>query len=152
MKRSSKLLWWFLVALPIGVCGVVLLRGEIERHKVLLERYNRSGCLYHLELVRSAISNHVARCGIYPKTLHDLYPAYVEGPHRLKCPSDRSPRLYDTDYSSYLYSPPTNAIATNGVLVQERRGIHRVFGDLKPSYGILYTDGRIEMKDYEPDK
>ena len=142
-----------LVGIPIVCCiGAVAL---LIRHiSVTEERNRRVACLGNLETLRTAFSNHVVRSGTYPKALDALSPYDLDTKQRLKCLSDRSPSLYDESYSSYLYTPPTNADvpATNGILVQERRGIHRGMGDLKPSCGILYIDGRVEMNDCKPNK
>jgi len=109
---------------------------------VSLEKGRLAFCLSNLKEVNLAVIKFVTNNGEYPESLLELYPEFIDK-RILICPSDKSTYVTDQNYSSYLYSKPVGNPVEGQILIQERQGIHRQIGFLKPLCHVVYADKQL---------
>lgn len=141
MKKLKRLLIVLCVVLIFSAICLFMYR-QAGRGEEFARRVN---CLAQVHAIGKAIEKFRESHGsIYPRTLFELYPEYIDSKRTFICPGDLSDERSNQFYSSYVYLYPDKSTNSNDILVREKYGNHCHWGRDLNGYWILRVNGSSE--------
>jgi predicted Zn finger-like uncharacterized protein len=141
------------VAICVGLCSLIFQLILLPAMEKAPERAREAVCRNSLGEIGKALQQYVADSGGYypydPRgylySLALLYPAYLDSPTLLRCPSDRAATASPRDCSlagavcSYEYVPPVKGETPENVpLMMDLQGNH------KDGRNVLFADHKVD--------